>query len=212
MSDKNFFEAACSKYNLEVFSVKWLNSLTLVKRTWPDLVGGHSIENIADYLSIKYKAHNAASDCFATTKIIEAALKIKLLTLEDWIKELTKSKKRNNSNYNDVQRISGELLEAPNLDEVDNKKNPFFNKKIVVSGKYSEWPDRKDLVLLLKRAGAKICSNMGQGNARRDFLCAGEGVGPKKIEKMKQLITNGNGGEIINENQIIEIISKYNLK
>ena len=53
------------------------------------------------------------------------------MTLEDWIKELTKSKKRNNPNYNDVQRISGELLEAPNLDEVDNKKILSLIKKLL---------------------------------------------------------------------------------
>ena len=229
MSDKRFFEAACLKFNQEVFKVEWLNSLSVVQRAWIDLEGGHSIENLADFLSIKYIPHNAASDCFATAKIIEAACKKTKFSIDDWKQKINSRNytKRgsinansngfedlltNKYNFSERQSMSGELLKAPNLNDVENKQNPFYNKRIVVSGTYKNWPDRKELALLLKRNGAKICSNMGRGKARRDILCAGEGVGAKKIEIMNEMISNGSGGQILDEAKILELISEYNLK
>ena len=207
MSDKKFFEAACSLYSLEIFEVQWLNSLTLVKRAWKDLEGGHSIENLAKYLQIKYIPHNAASDCYATAKIIEKAFEIRSYSIDDWLEELSRTPKRERSSrtYDTSQKISGDLLKAPNLNEVQNKENPFYNKKIVVSGKYNTWPDRNDLALLLKKNGADIDSNVGKYT---DILCAGNGVGPKKIEKMQKKIDNGKGGQIIDENKILELLKR----
>ena len=113
--------------------------------------------------------------------------------------------------FSQKQSISGELLKAPDLNSVIKKDNPFYGKKIVISGTYKTWSDRKELASLLKRNGAKICSNMGSGKARRDILCAGEGVGPRKIEIMNEMINNGNGGQILDEEKILDLISKFNL-
>ncbi len=211
-SDKNFFESACNKYNLEVFNIKWLNSLTLAKRTWKVLDGGHSVMNIAKHLNINYIAHDAISDCIATAKIIEISCKIKSYSMNDWENELLDNemisrnsiyKNSNPSYYNDRDKITGEILTPPNLSEISNKTNPFFGKKVVVTGIYDKWPNRNELCLLLKNFGADIDSVVGR---KTDFLIVGKKSGPSKQKKMKEKIKNGEGGQIIDEIELQELI------
>lgn len=211
-SDESFFNAACDKFDLNRFNVRWLNSATLVRRSWMQFsTKGYGVEDMADFLQIKYTPHNAASDCYATAKIIEKACQIKSYSIEDWVEELSRPSKRERSprTYDTSQKIGGELLKAPNLDDVHNKENPFYGKKVVISGTYATWPDKRDLAELLKtKYGAKICQNMGKGNTIRDFLCAGRGVGPTKVEKMQKQIDDGKGGQIIDENKILELLKR----
>ena len=140
-----------------------------------------------------------------------ASVKKEIFSIEDWIEELkTKSRKRSNNNYNydPSQKISGDLTEAPDLNSVENKDNYFFGKKVVVSGTYDNWPDRKELAKILKALGADIDTNIGK---KTNILCAGDGVGPKKIEKMKLKISQGDKAEIVDEEKIISILESYSI-
>ncbi len=206
-SDKTFFKAACELAGLPVFDVTWLNSATLVRRTWPEFASkGYGVEDMSKYLGIEYTPHNAASDAYATAKIIEAANKIKGFNeVVDWEIELSKQKKRirNHTWPSDKQRIQGEITDAPDLEAVENKENPFFGKKVVISGKYETWPQRNDLAKKLKSLGADIDTSVGKFT---NILCAGKDVGPKKIKIMTQKIERGEDARIINEEQIIELL------
>ena len=123
-SDKSKFEDACKKVDLPIFNVIWLNSATLVRRTWIQFSkSGYGVVEMCDFLGIDFDPHNAASDACATAKIIKIACEIKGYSVEDWKKELsrTRSRSRNYQPYDDVQKISGELTEAPDLSTIENK-------------------------------------------------------------------------------------------
>jgi len=209
-SDKSKFESACKKYDLMSLDITWLNSATLVRRTWEEFSqSGYGVENMCNFLGIELLAHNAASDALATAKIIIEASKIKNITnANDWIKELTKrNRKRNyigNGKTEDYQKLGGELMQAPDLDSIKNKENPFYGKKVVVSGTYRKWPDRKVLAQLLKDLGADIDSSIGK---KTNYLCKGNGVGPSKLAKMQKKIDNGEDAKIIDENEIIRLLN-----
>lgn len=98
------------------------------------------------------------------------------------------------------QRICGSVLK-PDLNNVENKDNPFFGKKVVISGTYNIWPDRKDLAVLLKNLGADIDSGVTE---RTNILIAGEGVGPSKLNKMIANINEGRNAIILQEKDVIE--------
>lgn len=211
--DEKMFNAACLKYDLPLISITWLNSATLVRRTWSEYSkSGYGLENMTGVLKIDYNSHNAASDAFATAKIIYlASVKKEIFSIEDWIEELkTKSRKNRNNyfNYDQSQKISGDLTEAPDLNSIENKDNYFFGKKVVVSGTYDNWPDRKELAKILKDLGADIDTNIGK---KTNVLCAGDGVGPKKIEKMQLKISQGDNAEIIDEEKIVSILESYSI-
>lgn len=209
-ADKSKFEESCKKYDLPIFEVTWLNSATLVRRTWKQFSkSGYGIENICAFLNISHVPHNAASDARVTTEIILRASETIGYSEKDWLYELKQSSdsSRSSSNfihYDETQRIKGELTDAPDLENVKNKENPFFGKKVVISGTYETWPDRKELAKLLKELGADIDSGVGKYT---NYLCAGDGVGWKKIEKMEKKIEKGEDAKILKESEILQILS-----
>ena len=57
---------------------------------------------------------------------------------------------------------------------------PLSGKTVVISGVFSRFPFRDDLAAKLSSYGAKVTSSV---SARTDFLIAGDGAGPSKLEK-----------------------------
>ncbi len=102
------------------------------------------------------------------------------------------------------QNITGDVLK-PDLINVENINNPFYNKKVVISGTYETWPDRTDLAKILKNLGADIDTSVSK---RTNILCAGTGVGPSKIRKMQQNIEEGFDSIILSEKEIIELLTR----
>lgn len=211
--DEKMFNSACLKYGLPRLNITWLNSATLVRRTWQDYSkSGYGLENMTKVLEIDYNSHNAASDAFATAKIIYlASVKKQIFSIEDWAIELkTKSRNNNNSyvNYDKSQKITGDLTTAPDLNSIENKDNPFFGKKVVISGTYDSWPDRKELAKILKGLGADIDTSIGK---KTNILCAGDGVGPKKYQKMELKISQGDAAQILDEERIVSILKTLSI-
>ncbi len=206
-SDKSKFESACRKADLPIFNIIWLNSATLVKRTWTQFSSsGFGLSEMCKFLGIEFESHNAASDACAAAHLIVKASDIKGYSIEDWRKELiqtTRTRSRNYQQYDDSQRIKGDITVAPDLNIIENKNNPFFGKKVVISGTYRTWPDRNELARILKELGADIDGSIGKYT---NYLCAGEGVGPSKYQKMKQKIEQGEDARILTEFDIIELL------
>ncbi len=209
LSDRTMLNEACDLYDLDRIDVNWLNSATVVRRTWTQFKeSGYGVEVVSEFLKIEYTPHNAASDAYATAVIIKTASEVKeYSSIEDWKLELSTSAKRDRRfrSYDSTQKIRGELTSAPDLSTVKNKENPFYGKKVVISGTYDTWPDRKDLAKIIKGLGADIDGSVGN---HTEYLCAGKGVGPKKIEKMEQRIANGENVKIISELEIISILNE----
>jgi len=95
------------------------------------------------------------------------------------------------------------LTAPPNLDLIENKNNPFYGKKVVISGTYQKWTNRRDLAKILKSYGADIDTSITK---KTNILCAGNGVGPKKLEKMQTRIDKGEEAQILDEQQLINLL------
>nr|WP_321406806.1 exonuclease domain-containing protein [uncultured Carboxylicivirga sp.] len=157
---------------------------------------GKKLDECCKELSIGLEHHDPLSDALACAK---------LYLLHHGIKEASNSNMTNNAYdipTDGRQKICGDVLK-PNLDDVENKVNPFYNKKVVISGTYNNWPDRKDIAVLLKDLGADIDTGVTK---RTNYLIAGIGVGPSKMKKMEQNILDGKDACIIDEKQLIEML------
>jgi DNA ligase (NAD+) len=86
-------------------------------------------------------------------------------------------------------------MRSEDLDHISDK---LKDKSIVVSGIFSRF-SRIELKKLIEEHGGKNVSGV---SANTDFLLAGANMGPKKLEKAKEL-----GVHIISENQFLELIS-----
>lgn len=105
------------------------------------------------------------------------------------------------------QRIKGDVLKK-DLSLVEKIDNPFYNKKVVISGTYEHWPDRTHLAELMKHLGADIDAGISDST---NFLLSGNGVGPMKILKMNKNIECGKEATILTEIQLRQLLNKLDL-
>lgn len=95
--------------------------------------------------------------------------------------------KKRNTNKFDIskhERICGDLLKK-DLTGAD-PNNPFFDRKVVVTGTFSF--DRRALASKLKSMGADIDSGITK---KTNYVIIGNEPGPSKIEKLDKLIRDG---------------------
>jgi len=105
---------------------------------------------------------------------------------------------------NDDRRISSDAKKQ-DLSIVENIDNPFYNKKIVISGVFENFPIRNNLALLLKKYGADINGSISK---ETDIFIAGSDWGPKKMEKFLNLKSEGYKIELMNELGLILELTK----
>lgn len=124
-SDEKFFNAACDKFGLEKYNIIWLNSATLVRRTWVNFSQkGYGLENMASHLQIEYTPHNAAEDSRATAIIIEKACEIKSYSIKDWENELT-----NKFSYQNLVNSNSSKTSNISVNSIDENYIPPENLK-----------------------------------------------------------------------------------
>jgi DNA polymerase III subunit epsilon len=87
--------------------------------------------------------------------------------------------------------LSGDVLK-PDFEHAINKENPFYMKKVVVSGMSDS--DKIEISKELKELGADI---NGSVSSKTNFLIIGETPGPTKLNKMQANIEEGKEAKII---------------
>lgn len=97
-----------------------------------------------------------------------------------------------------AKKISSSL-KVPNLD-IEDKSHLFYNKKVVITGTFEAFPQRKEMAKLIKSVGG---DNNVSISSKTDYAIVGEGAGPSKLKKIKEHNTT-----VINESEFIELFKK----
>ena len=87
--------------------------------------------------------------------------------------------------------------------QADNS-NPFYKKKIVVTGTFSV--DRSQLVKDLAFLGAKIVSSISEAT---NIVVKGENPGPSKVKKVSELLEQGKDIEVLDECTLLGILEEW---
>ena len=83
--DRVAISRACQKYGLPMVGALWLDSQTVVRRTWPQFSRrGYSLGNLASHFGIDFRHHDALEDAVATAHIFRLALAESGRTASDW--------------------------------------------------------------------------------------------------------------------------------
>jgi len=82
---------------------------------------------------------------------------------------------------------------------------PFSGKTVVISGEFERFPFRDDLAKVLSTCGARVTSSV---SSKTDFLIAGEGVGPSKLEKARDLQQAGAPILLMTERQLYKLLDQ----
>lgn len=196
---------SCEKYNLEMPDSYWLDNAAVVRRAWEQFsVGGYGLKPVAQCLKIEFNHHDACEDARAAGLIFIQACLLHGKTIEMWAEDVERKRIKAPSVWPSFQKITGDLLKS-NANCETIAENPFKGKKVVISGTYNIWPDRKDLAIIIKDLGADIDSSVTD---RTNILCAGLGVGPSKVQKMQKNIVSGRDAVILDEDALIEILKQ----
>ena len=88
--------------------------------------------------------------------------------------------------------------------QVENQDTPFFHAKTVITGVFTQYPNRNDLGRMLQALGADINTSISK---KTDIVVIGDGAGPAKLKKIQDLRDQGYDIRIIYEPELIEILS-----
>ncbi|CAN5134645.1 hypothetical protein BH10PSE12_BH10PSE12_12870 [soil metagenome] len=81
--DKGALAAACRVHDRAMVDTRWLDSVRVAKRAWPDLPS-HRLNVVASHLGIPLKHHDALSDARAAGMIVVKAIEHTGLALSQW--------------------------------------------------------------------------------------------------------------------------------
>ncbi len=73
--DRTAVDRAMSRYGLDAIAATWLDSAAIARRAWPERFGarGYSLKNVARFLGIEFRHHDALEDARAAAQIVIAA-------------------------------------------------------------------------------------------------------------------------------------------
>ena len=86
--DRVAFRKVFDKYGLESFDVQWLDSVRVARHTWNDLDGGYNLANLALYLGIDFRHHDALEDSITCGKIMVYASRRVGIEITEWYNEI----------------------------------------------------------------------------------------------------------------------------
>lgn len=85
--DRNSLSKIFSKLNLEFYVESWLDTTSVVRRTWPEFAKkGYGLSNVCAHVGIEFKHHDALEDAKAAGHILIEAIKLSGIGLNDWPK------------------------------------------------------------------------------------------------------------------------------
>ena len=203
-SDKAVLEQSLSLYGLEG-SFQFIDTLDIARQFYD--FENKKLSTLCDKFGINLdNPHHALYDAMACAEVaIKMFLELGRNT-DDFISNKAKKKHRNSleSLITTHPKILSDNL-VPDFEFVQNKENPFYKKKVVISGTYDTWPDRNDLAKVIKSLGAYISSSV---SGKTNILIAGHEAGEKKLNDMQKNIDAGKDSVILTESDVLQIMAK----
>lgn len=145
--------------------------------------------------------HDALCDATACAKIILLASGIRF--------ELPKKNDHLKPSMFSGKQVDSETKKPLCDEQVDCKDTPFFHKKVVLTGTLFSYPKREEIACILRRYGADINTSISKVT---DIVIVGSGAGPSKMKKIEDFNSQGCNIRVILEDELLEIMEKYNIK
>ncbi len=196
--DQTALRQAATNYGLPELDCIWLDSARVVRRQWDQFRNsGYGLTNVADFLGIKYKPHDALEDARTAGVIILKAIEQSNYSLEDWLEIAYKPMPRNNAIFEKINIL------PPNPD------GPFYGETVVFTGKLAI--ERNKAAELAAELGCTVSNNITRnttmlvvGMQDRDKLAGYEKS--TKHRKAEDLIKTGQSIKILTGKDFIKMI------
>lgn len=173
--DKGALAAACRVHDRALIETRWIDSVRVAKRVWPDLPS-HRLNIVSRHLGIRLKHHDALSDARAAGLIVVKASEATGTPIEGWLGA--------------PKRASVPPAPKPSL------QGPLAGKRIAILGE----PRHGDLAHRLAAQGGRIVTAVGKTTTML-VVCAEEPFGYIRYDagfrKAQELQVQGSGIEIL---------------
>lgn len=174
-----------------------------------NIFNGRSLKDVTTALNIEMdKHHDALSDARACAEVFLAYLSGVNPEELDYPKKERRPKRIIDEDFVNSRHLSSEVKQQ-DLSCVENKDNLFYDKRVVISGVFENFPVRNDLALILKKLGADINGSISK---KTNIFIIGEDYGPSKMEKVESLIDNGVNIEIMKEDKLVLELNQIKCK
>lgn len=153
------------------------------------------LEEACHALGIELNHHEALSDAIACGKLYQYYIEN-----QGKIPEIKRFPKQRRT-Y--PKKISSEFLK-PNYENCDTE-SIFFQRKVVLTGGFEQYPDRDDLAKELQGHGANINKSV---SSIIDILICGQKPGPSKIKKVEKYQLEGKSIIKMTENELYAFLKR----
>ncbi len=195
--DRASLQRVCNKYRLSPIEGIWLDSASVVRRTWPQYSrSGYGLSQVANDLGISFRHHNAEEDARAAGEILLRAIQHSGVSISDW---LARSK-----------HAIGATDGSSSVRRNGCDEGPLFGEVVVFTGALSV--TRQEAADLAAKAGCDVAPTV---NRNTTLLVVGDQDIQKltghekssKHRKAEELITQGQPIRILSESDFRELLS-----
>lgn len=211
--------------NQNIFrTLNYLDSYLLSRMIWKGKYFKYGLKPLANKLGFDFEHHNALSDAKACAHIIEGLIKDSGANSMEELQTKAGYTNLGEIRYDELirpVRLSGsrgisklktseikELMSQINIETI-NKNNPFFQKKIVITGKIGEGISRSECQKAIIELGGEPQNNVGKtsdiliegiqtaSNLKDGFSCS--------YRKAKELFESGQAIEFMSGEEFLDI-------
>lgn len=195
--DRGAVTKAFRKYGLDPVACTWLDTARVARRAWPDKFAssGYGLANVAQFLGIKFKHHDAAEDARAAGEVLCRACEQAGLTVRDWIARVALP----------IDPSMVGLIERAGCVEW-----PFYGHTLAFTGELAL--PRREAADLASKAGCNVSSGVTK---KTTLLVVGDQDLSKlaghekslKHRKAEELIANGAPIRILSESDFQNLVN-----
>lgn len=193
--DAQAIAQACARYGIPAPTCRWLNNMSVVRRAWPDRFGssGYGLENVATFLGINYRSHDAGEDARAAGEVFCRAIKHTGLPLERWFRRIEGPIVKKSARKNAIAREGAD-------------SGPLVGQVLAFTGSLSL--QRQQAAALAAQAGCAVGSGVTSKTTLlvvgdQDISMLGGKEKSSKHIKAEQMIENGYPLRIISESEFM---------
>lgn len=197
--DRIAVNRACQEYQLKLINTRWLDSAKIARRTWEQFAyRGYSLKNLADFMQINFKHHDALQDAMAAGLIVAKACCIKEMSIEDWF------------THTNRPIFHGEhgTYYSPKIKQEGNPEGSLHGENLVFTGTLSL--PRQEAAAIAANIGCNVSDSVNQ---KTTILVVGTQDTSKlsgyskssKHRKAEELIAGGKEIKILSEKDFIEM-------
>lgn len=191
--DRAALKAACERHERPAIDARWLDSVSVARRAWPDL-GSHKLDLLADHLGLDLEHHNALSDARAAGMVVVRAMDVLGVGLDDLFQVRTSP----------VRKASGSLKRE------GASCGPMSGACIVMTGEFER--PKSDLADKIANAGGSVTGSVTRKTThlvlgvQDPSTFAGKSRSAKHLRAL-ELIEGGQPIAIIDEAALMQMLA-----